>query len=361
MTSGRAASLAERSLGRPASEVAREVGVSREAIELAWSSEIVDLHVESFIPARLYHYDLHRRHSYRFPFLGHLFGHLDLPRALGGGLTGAMWSISTNIARRAARRTEVFAQNVAALRATLEASPDVAVVRTHAEYAAARRAGKHAALLAVQGGNALESRAFENPGGLITRITVVHLSSSVFGATSSPARGRADTGLTARGRDFVRWLDAERIFVDLAHASPRTFWDAVEVHDRDRPLIVTHTGIAQVHDMWRNIDARQVRAVADTGGVVAIIFHGAFLGARTRDGRAVLDHVEAAIDAGGEQCAALGSDYDGFIVPPADLRDGGVGFYRLVEYMLERRWTEQRIRGVLGDNFVRSFSHLRPG
>lgn len=354
------ASLAEKTLGVSAEAVAREVGVSTAAVELAWSSEIVDLHVESFIPARLYRYDLLRKHSYRFPFLGRFFGHLDVPRALGGGLTGAMWSISTNITRRSAKRTDVFAENVRALRATLEKSPDIAVVRTHADYVAARRAGKHAALLAVQGGNAFESRAFENPDGLVTRVTVVHLSSSVFGATSSPLRGGEDRGLTDRGRDFVRWLDSERIFVDLAHASPRAFWDAVAVHDRDKPLIVTHTGIAEVHPMWRNIDAAQVRAVADSGGVVAIIFHGAFLGPHVRDGRAVIDHLEAAIAAGGEDCVALGSDYDGFIIPPPDLRDGGAGFYRLVEYMLERRWSETRIRKVLGGNFVQSFARLRP-
>lgn len=356
-------SLAERLLGKTAGELAREIGVPKEAVELAWSAEIVDLHVESFIPARLYRYDLQRRHSHLFPLGGFLFGHLDFPRALGGGLTGAMWSIATNITRSAAARSDVLAANVRDLRQTLEACPDIGVARTHADWARLRAEGKHAALVVVQGGNAFESPvrrggAFENPEGLVTRVTVVHLSSSVLGATSSPARGRSDAGLSDLGRDFVRWLDAERIFVDLAHASPQAFWDAVEVHDRARPLIVTHTGISEVRPIWRNIDARQVKAVADSGGVVGIIFHRGFLG--PGDGRRVVDHVEAAIAAGGEDCAALGSDYDGFIVPPADLRDGGVGFYRLVAYMLERRWSETRIRKVLGENFVQSFARLRP-
>ncbi len=354
-------SLAERVLGQTAGEVARDAGVPREAVELAWSAEIVDLHLESFIPARLYRYDLHARHSYRFPLGGVFFGHLDLPRALGGGLTGGMWSIATNILRSASRRREVLARNVEDLKRTLEASPHVGIARDHRDWVRLRAEGKHAALVVVQGGNAFESptaAAFENPGGLVTRVTVVHLSSSVLGATSSPLRGRGDPGLSDLGRDFVRWLDAERIFVDLAHASPRAFWDAVEVHDRSRPLIVTHTGIAEALPHWRNIDARQVRAVADSGGVVGIIFHRDFLG--PGDGRRVVDHLESAIDAGGEDCAALGSDYDGFIVPPADLRDGGVGFYRLVAHMLARKWSETRIRKVLGTNFVQSFARLRP-
>jgi membrane dipeptidase len=66
------------------------------------------------------------------------------------------------------------------------------------------------------------------------------------------------------------------------------------------------------------------------------------------------------IRAGGEGAAALGSDYDGFIIPPRDLRDGATAYYRLVAYMLERGWREERIRGVLGENYLRSFRLLRP-
>jgi membrane dipeptidase len=354
-------SLAARALGRTAEEHARALALPKEAVELVWGSEVIDLHLESFIPPRLYGYDVLARHSHLFPFFGHFFGHLDVPRAIEGGLTGAMWSIATNISRTPARRFDVLGENVRNVKETLERSGTIAIARTHGEYVAARAAGKHAALVSVQGGNAFEGAgALVNPEGLVTRVTVVHLSNSVLGATSSPLRRGADAGLTDRGRDFIRWLDAERIFVDLAHASPRSFWDAVEVHDRTRPLIVTHTGIADVHPMWRNIDGKQVRAVADTGGVVAIIFHRAFLGPRVKDGRVILDHIEAAIAAGGEECVALGSDYDGFIIPPSDLRDGGTAFYRLVAYMLERGWREERIRNVLGANFLRSFARLRP-
>lgn len=346
---------------RDAGDVARRAGVPREAVELAWSCEVVDLHLESFIPPRLWGYDLLRRHDPP-PLGGRFFGHLDVPRALEGGLTGAMWSIATNIARGAAARPALLERNLIALRDTLERSGRIEAVRTPAEYRRARERGKHAALLAVQGGNALEgaeARAGAIAGGLITRVTLVHLSNSVYGDTSSPLRVRGDRGLTDAGRAMVGALDDARIFVDLAHVSPRGFWDAVEVHDRSQPLIVTHTGASAVHRMWRNLEDDQIRAVADTGGVVAVIFHHAFLGPRVRDGRAVLDHVEAVIRAGGEHAAALGSDYDGAIVPPPDLRDGATAYYRLVSYMLERGWREERIRRVLGASFLASWERLR--
>ena len=75
-----------------------------------------------------------------------------------------------------------------------------------------------------------------------------------------------DQGLTDRGREYVRRLNDARVFVDLAHVSREGFFDAVAVHDRSQPLIVTHTGVAGVHPHWRNLDDEQLRAIADTGG-----------------------------------------------------------------------------------------------
>jgi membrane dipeptidase len=346
---------------RDVADVARAAGVPREAVELTRDCDVIDLHVESFIPSRLWGYDLLRRN--RSLLGGWLFGHVDVPRAIEGGLTGAMWSIATNVARSASERAEVLERNVRDLRVTLERSGQVEIVCNPGEYEAARRAGKHAALVCVQGGNAFEGaeeRVGTIGGGAITRVTVVHLSNSIYGDSSTPLRVRADRGLSQEGRAFIERLNEARIFVDLAHVSHQGFWDAVEVHDRTQPLIDTHTGASSVHSMWRNIDDRQVRAIADTGGVVGVIFQTTFLGQGVRDGRAVLDHIEAVIRAGGEEAAAIGSDFDGAIVPPPDLRDGATAYYRLVAYMLERKWSEARIRGVLGKNFLRSWALLRP-
>lgn len=360
MTTTEASALASRAHGGDAAKLAASLSISREAVELVWGSEVLDLHIESFIPPRLWGYDLHQRHSHRVPLNGYLFGHLDFPRAIEGGLTGGMWSIATNITRASKGRSRHLETNARALAASIERHPQMRVVRSHTEWQAARQQGLHGALVCVQGGNAFEGRDYINPDGLLTRVTVVHLSNSIFGDTSSPLRASADRGLTDRGREFIGWLNHERIFVDLAHAGTKTFWGAVEAHDRTQPLIVTHTGSKSVHDMWRNVDDAQVKAVADSGGVLGVIFHSAFLGGRVRDGRVICDHLEAFMRAGGEGCAALGTDYDGFIIPPPELRDGATAYYRLVDYMLQRKWSEARIRGILGANFLRSFAALRP-
>lgn len=335
--------------------------MSLDAVSLVRDAEVIDLHLETFIPPRLYGYDLFARHDTHF-LGGRFFGHLDFPRALDGGLTGAMWSIATNIARGAKGRWRALEANVQGLRETLEATEGrMEIVRTASEFRGARERGAHAALISVQGGNAYQAGSGVGALPDVVRVTLLHMSNSCYGRTSSPAGLGAKPGLTAAGRDFVEQLDAARIFVDLAHIDRQGFWDAVEVHDPSIPLIDTHTGVSGVKDHWRNIDDDQIRAIADTGGVVGVIFEPSFLRARGRpnDGSMVIDHLEHLIAVGGEDVAAVGSDYDGAIVPPPDLRDGFVGYFRIVQRMLDARWSHERIRKVLGLNFLRSFADLR--
>ena len=200
------------------------------------------------------------------------------------------------------------------------------------------------------------------PDGLLTRVTVLHLTNSSLGVTSSPfSRLRRRRGLTGRGRTLVERLNEERIFVDLAHVHPDGFWDAVDVHDRQQPLLATHTGVSGVAPHWRNLDDRQLVAIADTGGVVGIIFSAFFLkGPRGQAGaHTVVEHMRHVVDTVGEDFVAIGSDYDGAIVPPPDLQSGD-RYACVVQAMLDRGWTETRIRKILGLNFLRAFEQLRP-
>src|SRR5688500_560690 len=74
---------------------ARALGVSREALDLWLASEVVDLHIDTFIWQRLFGYDLGRRHG-TGPLDARYFGQADLPRCLEAGLGGAVWIITTN-------------------------------------------------------------------------------------------------------------------------------------------------------------------------------------------------------------------------------------------------------------------------
>jgi membrane dipeptidase len=342
---------------------ARELGISKEAVELYLSCDVIDLHLDSFIWTRIFGYDLRRRHG-RGLFGARFYSQVDLPRVREAQLSGATWVITTNPFRRRSRRPEVFAANLARLRAIFESVPDdVAFVRNVAEYRAARQRGLHAAFIGIQGGNALDrdERALDVlDGGDVLRVTLVHLSHSALGSTSAPSPIRRREGLTDLGRDLVRRLESRRVFVDLAHVSRRGFFDAVDVHDRSQPLLVTHTGVSGVHPHWRNLDDEQLRAVAETGGTVGVIFQSSFLGDRALGGRAesILRHLQHICDTVGEDHASLGSDWDGAIVPPRDL-ETPLELPRLVEGMLRRGWSADRVAKVLGGNFLRVVEAVR--
>lgn len=340
---------------------AQSLGISREAVDLYLGSEVVDLHVDSFIWDRIFGYDLSRRHGNGI--LGaRFYSQVDFPRLLDAQIGGATWVITTNPAvPGAANRARLFNRNLARLKSRLvSAGDDVELVRNEAEYRAARATGKHGAFIGIQGGNAVDAPdALAELDDTILRVTVVHLSNSSLGTTSSPVKGR-DTGLTDRGRAFIRGLNHKKIFVDLAHISPKGFWDALEVHDRSQPVLVTHTGVKGAFEHWRNLNDAQLRAVAELGGTVGVMYQSSFLGDSFWGGRAasIVDHLEHIVTTVGEDHASLGSDWDGAICPPRDMPTC-LELPRLVQLMLDRGWSDTRIRKILGENFLRVVATLR--
>lgn len=337
--------------------------VSEEALRLYTASAPIDLHVESFVWTRVAGYDLTKRHGHGL-FGARLYSQVDFPRIREAGLAGATWVISTNPLRGAEGRLRAFDTNLARLSSLFEESrAEFQLVTNHDEYVAARARGAHAAFLGIQGGNALDRDldALDRlDDGRILRITLVHMSTSRIGVTSSPFRLAASSGLTPFGRDYVRRLDEKRVFVDLAHISPQGFWDAVGVHDASLPLIVTHTGVSGVHAHWRNLDDDQIRAIADTGGTIGIIYHSEYLGDGLLGGRlsTVVDHIAHVVDVVGEDHVSLGSDWDGMICTPRDMPTC-LELPRIVQHMLDRGWTDTRIGKILSGNFLRALKHLR--
>jgi membrane dipeptidase len=334
--------------------------VSSEARALHDDADVIDLHVDSFIWRRLFGYDFRRRHA-AFT-AGVMLSQFDLPRAREAGVNGATWVITTNPLGDSRDREASFFENLGELTALLESpEAEARVVRNAAEYRAARAAGLHAAFVGVQGGNALAYSldAIDRLSpGIVLRVTLLHLTSSRLGTTSSPLGG--NSGLSAYGKDYVRRLNAHKILVDLAHISRAGFWDAVDAHDRTTPLVVTHTGVSGVFDHWRNLDDAQLRAVADSGGTVGIMYHSEYLGDPIFRGRldTIVRHLEHVVNVAGEDHVSLGSDWDGSIITPRDMPTV-LELPRLTQALLERHWPESRIRKLLGGNFLRVVASIR--
>jgi membrane dipeptidase len=343
-------------------DCAKRLGISREAAALFAESEVIDLHVDTFIWHRIFGYRLDTRHGPGF--LGaRYYSQVDLPRLREVGVSSATWVITTNPLRGARSRSDVLLKNLARLEGLLDAHPgDVARVSTVTEYRAARALGLHAAFIGVQGGNAI-SEDFAPLALLdarrLLRVTLTHLTSSWLGQTSSPL-GNESQGLGTRGADLVRLLNEKRIFVDLAHINRAGFFEALDAHDPALPPIVTHTGVAAVRPHWRNLDDSQIRAIAERGGTIGIMYHTPFLSDGW--GRAplacVCDHIDHVVKVAGHDFVSLGSDWDGAIVTPKDMPTC-LELPRLVEALLVRGWAAHDVQKLLGGNFLRVLGDLR--
>jgi len=340
---------------------ARDLGIPVAAVELYRASDVLDLHVDSFIWQRTLGYDLTQRH--RAPLGGAFLGQVDFPRIVEAEISGATWVITTNPLREPADRASAFERNLNELCHTFERVPSQFQVVTNArEYDAARRAGKHAAFLGIQGGNALDLGLNEMArlcDGRVLRITLVHLSSSRIGSTSSPMRLQ-DAGLSTFGAQMVELLNERKVLVDLAHISARGFWAACAAHAKDVPFVVTHTGVSGVYRHWRNLDDDQIRAVARSGGVVGIMYHAPFLGDRPWAGKVdtIARHIAHVVDVAGEDTPALGSDWDGAIITPRDMPTC-LELPRLVAALSKRGLTDSVVQKILGLNFLRVVRDVR--
>jgi microsomal dipeptidase-like Zn-dependent dipeptidase len=166
------------------------------------------------------------------------------------------------------------------------------------------------------------------------------------------AHGERKTGLTERGREMVRRMEARGMLVDLAHASEQTFDDVVAVSTR--PVVVSHTGVKGTCDNNRNLSDEQLMKVAATGGVVGIGYWDA--ATCGTDAAAVARAVRHAANVVGVGHVALGSDFDGTVTTPFDT----TGVVEITDALLAEGFTDEEVRAVMGGNVLRLLSETLP-
>ena len=199
-------------------------------------------------------------------------GHADLPRLAEGGVDAvflAAWIDPALADGRARARAESL---IGAVRDAARAHPDRCALATSAGDVRAAAASRRVALLVgIENGQALEG----DPGAVahfarlgVRYITLTWMNSNELGdaAGGEPATG----GLTGLGREVIAEMEREGVLVDLAHAAPTTFWDALAI--ARRPVVVSHTATEARGPHPRNLTDDQIRAVAETGGIVGIAF-----------------------------------------------------------------------------------------
>ncbi len=316
---------------------------------------VVDLHVDTLLVSHWTGYRFGRRHSNLLPRSPYAW-HADLPRIREGGVGCLGLGVVVSPTRRRSAPAAALA-DLERMHSWCRAhSDDLVFCGTAGEIEAAHAAGQVACFAGIEGAHALGG-SLEGLDRLrrqgVRYVGLAHFSRN---DACRPAYGwgaQAGDGLTDFGRALVDELNRLEVTIDLAHVNRAGFIEAVR--RSTAPVIVSHTGVAGVHRHWRNIDDEQIRAVADRGGVVGVIFSPRFLGngPSSRWASAIVRHIQHVIAVGGEDCAALGSDMDGFITLPHDLPDVAA-MPRLTQLMLRAGLSEEVVRKVLGLNALRA-------
>ncbi len=338
--------------------------VSARARDLWRRIPIVDLHADSLLWSR----DLLERGSW---------GQVDVPRLIEGGVALQAFTIVTKTPRGLNfERNTGDSDNITLLslverwppatwssltqRALYQASRlrdlearshgRFTIVRSAEDlrrYLERRRADPEitAGFLGVEGAHALDgdlaNLSLLYQAG-VRMMSPTHFFDNDIGGSSA---GAEKTGLTAKGREMIRLMEARHMLVDVAHASPRTVDDVLAV--ATRPVIVSHTGVDGTCSNSRNLSDAQLRAIAHTGGVIGIAyFEVAVCGTGAA---AIARAIRHAADTAGVDAVALGSDFDGAVEAPFDTT--GLGL--LIDALLDAGFREDEIAKIMGGNALR--------
>ena len=191
------------------------------------------------------------------------------------------------------------------------------------------------------------SRSSPTPG--FRMMSPSHFFDNAFGGS---AHGLVKGGLTDAGREMVRRMEARGMLVDVAHASAATIDDVLAM--AQRPVVASHTGVRGVCDNARNLTDAQVRGIAETGGLVGIGFWPTACGGD--DVGSIARSIRHAVDVGGVEHVALGSDFDGAVPEPFD----ATGLVLLTDALLEAGFADEDVAKVMGGNARRLLAEALP-
>ncbi len=319
--------------------------------------------------------------------------HTDLDRLKQGGVSAQFFSIWIDPAKYATNGATTRALRMidAVYRAAQAHPKDLVLATTVADIRRAKRQGRVAALMGIEGGYAIENsletlRAFHRLG--VRYMTLTHRLSTDWAGAATNGPG---TGLTAFGREVVREMNRLGMLVDVSHVSDQTMGNVLDV--ARVPVIASHSSARALCDAPRNIPDPLLRRIATNGGVVMVNFYSGFLDTNyaaaasriraesdalwarydtdLRAGRAaerqlvaslpgvplarLADHIDHIVRVAGIDHVGLGSDFDGVERTPTGMEDVTC-FPNLTVELLRRGYSEKAIRKILGENFLRVLS-----
>ena len=263
---------------------------------------------------------------------------------------------------------------------------EFALALTADDILSARKRGRIAALIGIEGGHAIEDsprllRQFYELG--VRYMTLTHTNTNGWADSSGDttnASVKRHGGLNELGKSIVLEMSRIGMMVDISHVDDKTFWAALAVSKA--PLIASHSSCRALANVPRNMTDEMIAALAKKGGVIQINFNCGFLNEATAKMETafekklgkydeavfkkafasgeipratlaeVVAHIDHAVKIGGIDSVGLGSDFDGIPCTPKGLDDVSK-FPALTRALLEKGYSAADIHKIYGGNLLR--------
>lgn len=319
-------------------------------------------------------------------------GFTDLPRLRAGMVGGQFWSVYIPGEARDSGYARMQLEQIDIARRIIERYPDqLALALTADDARRIMNEGKIASFLGMEGGHAIENslgalRAYYDLG--VRYMTLTHNVTLDWAdaALDSAKHG----GLTPFGKEVVREMNRLGMLVDLAHVSPGTMSNALDVSEA--PVIFSHSSARALTDVARDVPDSILRRLPKNGGVVMVSFVPEFVSQQVQDwSRAasaardslrtrfgndtaamraatdewraahpqphatlaqVADHIDHVRKVAGVDHVGIGSDFDGTDEMPVGLEDVSK-FPALFAELARRGWSDADLAKLADENILR--------
>lgn len=373
--------------------------LAAKARDLALSSIIIDTHID--VPYRIVD-------EWEDVTVATEGGDFDYPRAVAGGLNAPFMSIYTPASLEAEGASKVRAEElIDVVQRIVDTAPDkYAIALSPADVEAQFEQGLISLPMGMENGSPIEGdlanlQYFYDRG--IRYITLAHSLSNHI-SDSSYDDNKAHGGLSDFGKDVVREMNRLGIIVDISHVSDEAYWEVLDI--TSVPVIASHSSARHFTPGFeRNMSDDMIKALAENGGIIHINFGSSFISQESRDwgnarGEAweafladsgeepsaelrsrfneqysaanggypyatleqTLDHFDHVVElTGSVDYVGVGSDYDGVGDSlPIGLKDVST-YPNLVQGLLERGYSEEDIKKILGGNVLRVWRAIEAG
>ena len=173
-----------------------------------------------------------------------------------------------------------------------------------------------------------------------------------------PRPANTTGGLTEKGLEFVEEMQRLHMLVDVSHLSDAGIWDILRV--AKRPFVASHSNARACCPHVRNLTDEMLTAMGEKGCLIGLNYCASFLDTnpdRSQVRSRITDmarHARYIMDKAGEDCLALGSDFDGI---DGDLEIAGAqDMPKLAEGLKKEGIPERVVEKIFYGNAVRFFS-----